>query len=135
MSPWKIRLYQALGLAIFLGLWALVAIVTGTSIVAAGVGTGVGVFVFFGVVILLAQVMNRGGRGERDAAVQREGQATALRALPAASRGVRLVGLAFFMVVTLAALVLRRWEPLAIGLGFTALFAFQLRHELLSGRT
>ena len=135
MSPWKIRLYQALGLAIFLGLWALVAILTGTSIVAAGVGTGVGVFVFFGVVILLAQVVNRGGRSERDAAVQLEAHATALRALPTASRGVRLVGLAFFMVVTLAALVLRRWEPLAIGLGFTALFAFQLRHELLSGRT
>jgi hypothetical protein len=135
MSPCKIRLYEVLGVAIFLGLWALVAIVTGSSIVVAGVGTGVGVFVFFGVVILLAQFMNLGGRGERDAAVQREAHAIALRALPTASRGVRLVGLAFFIALALAALVLRRWEALAVGLGFTALFAFQLRHELLSGRT
>jgi hypothetical protein len=135
MSPWKTRLYQALGVAVFLGLWALAVILTGTSIVVAGVGTGVGVFVFFGVVILLAQLVNRGGRGERDTAVRREAHATASRALPTPSRGVRLVGLAFFIVFALAALVLRRWDALAIGLGFAALFAFQLRHELLSGRT
>ncbi len=135
MSPWKTRLYQAIGVTIFLGLWALVAIVTGTSVVVAGVGTGIGVFVFFGVVIVLAQVMTRGGRGERDEAEHRQARAAALRGLPDPGRAVRLVGLAFFIVLSLAALITRRWEAVAIGLAFVAVFGFQLRHELLGGRT
>ena len=135
MSPWKTRLYQALGVAIFLGLWALVAVVTGASIVAAGVGTGIGVFMFFGVVILLAQVMTSRGRCGGNEVEHREARAAALQGLPNPSRGVRLVGLAFFIVLALAALILRRWEALAIGLAFVALFAFQLRHDPASRRT
>ena len=100
MPDWKIRFYQALGVSIFLGLWALVAIVTGASVVVAGVATGVGVFLFFGVVLLIVPLTNRGRRRQQDEAAQREAVDAALHGIiRTRSQAARVTTVALFAVL------------------------------------
>jgi hypothetical protein len=135
MSDWTIRFYQALGVSIFLGLWALVAIVTGASVVVAGVATGVGVFVFFGVVLLIVPLTNRGRRGQQDEAAQREAADAALHGTRTQGRAARVTTVVLFAVLAIGALIDGLWWVFACALGFLALAVLVWRHPLVRGRT